>query len=167
MASLIGQKLKLKNKMLRVGSEAPNFRLTNTNLDTVTLDDFKGKKVKIITTFPSINTSVCDLQVKKLNDLYANNKDVVVLNVSMDLPFAFKNWCASNNAENIIGLSDWKTQEFAKDYGVFIFDFHLLYRSIFILNEDNIITYIQFAQAIDKSLDFDSIVKEVNLLLNL
>lgn len=162
MASLKDSKLKLQNRQLKVGENAPNFVLTNNNLDDVTLNDFADKKIKIISCFPSINTGVCDLQTKKFNELFKDNKDVVVLNVSMDLPFAQSQWCANNGLDNVITLSDYKTHQFAKDYGVHIADFCLTYRSIFIIDQNNKIVYIQFAKRIGEPLNFD----EVELFVN-
>lgn len=164
MPSLVGSKLKLEIKKLEVGEIAPDFRLTNENLDDVSLKDFADKKYKIISTFPSINTSVCNKQTKTFNEEFSNNKDIVILNVSCDLPFAFKDWCASNNLENVIGLSDYKNHNFGKNYGINIVDFDLLYRSVFILDENNKIIYIQFAKVISDELDFNEIRNFVNSL---
>lgn len=157
MPSLVGTKLKLEMKKLEVGQIAPDFKLTNINLDDVSLKDFSDKKYKIISTFPSINTSVCNMQTKKFNEEFSKNENLVILNVSCDLPFAFKDWCAANNLENVIGLSDYKNHNFGKSYGVNIVDFDLLYRSVFILDENNKIIYIQFAKVISDELNFDEI----------
>lgn len=165
MASLVGTKLKLKDKMLSVGSLAPNFLLTNIDLDDLSLEHFRNKRIKIISTFPSINTSVCDLQTKKFNQLFANRDDIVVINVSMDLPFAFKNWCDVNNmGNNIVMLSDYKTHQFGKSYGVLIADFNLLYRACFVLDEENKLVYFQYANSIADNLNFDEVINFINKL---
>lgn len=164
MPSLVESKLKLELKKLEVGQIAPDFKLTNINLDDVSLKDFSDKKYKIISAFPSINTKVCDMQTRKFNEEFSKNKDFVILNVSCDLPFAFKDWCAANNLENVIGLSDYKDHNFGKSYGINIVDFNLLYRSVFILDENNKIIYIQFAKVISSELNFEEIRNFINSL---
>ncbi len=165
MANLISEKLKLENKKLLVGEKAPDFRLTNKDLDDVSLSDFANRKIKIISCFPSIDTGVCEAQTKKFNELFSGNSDVVVLNVSADLPFAQGRWCGNSGLDNVITLSDYKNHSFAKDYGVHIANFCLIYRSVFVLDENNKIAYVQFAKSITEPLNFDEIKDFVNTLI--
>lgn len=165
MPSLVSEKLKLETRKLSVGEIAPDFKLTDKNFDDVSLKDFSDKKVKIISCFPSINTGVCDAQTRKFNELFANNKDVIVLNVSMDLPFAQSQWCGNNGLDNVITLSDYKTHLFSKDYGVHIANFCLIYRSVFVLDSNNKIAYLELAKSITEPLNFDEVKNAVNKLL--
>ena len=103
-----GKSLTLTGREAHVGLHAPNFTVTNTLLEDVTLDSFNGK-IKIITSFVSLDTPVCDLQVKEFNKKALElSADVVILGISKDLPFAQKRFCALNEIKNINVLSDYK-----------------------------------------------------------
>lgn len=152
-------KLELENNKLELNKEVPNFCLATLNertIEDVYLSDF-GKKIKIISCFPSIDTGICDLQTKRFNSTYANNEKVVVINVSCDLPFAFKKWCAANDASNFIMLSDYRDHSFAKSFGINVKHANLCYRSIFIVDENNKLIYSQYANAIPENLDYDEV----------
>ena len=88
MANFNAVNFKLIGNKLEAGQMAPNFSLIDINGETRTLDDFKGK-IKVISCIPSIDTGVCDAQTRRFAQKYQDNKDVIVLNVSVDLPFAF------------------------------------------------------------------------------
>ena len=96
---------------LQVGEKAPDFQVVDTELNPVTLQDFAGKVVLLSVT-PSLDTSVCDLHGRKFNELAKGlSDDVVVLNISVDLPFAQKRWCGANNIDRIKVLSDYQERD--------------------------------------------------------
>ncbi|BAC44187.1 thiol peroxidase [Malacoplasma penetrans] len=161
------QPLVLENKPLTVGQKAPDFclaKLDNFAICDVSLEDF-GKKIKIISCFPSIDTGVCDMQTKKLFSEYGNNEKIVLLNVSSDSLFAFNKWCLANEAQNTVMLSDYRDHTFAKAYGVNIKDANLIYRSIFIIDEFNFVKYIQLSKGLTDELDFVQIKQAVEKVL--
>jgi thiol peroxidase len=110
-----------------VGSQAPDFRLTDANLTDVSLADFKGKK-KLLNIFPSIDTPTCALSTRKFNEHAAKHPDVAIIMVSADLPFAQQHFCNVENTHNVKTLSMMRDRNFAKDYGVLLLDG--LYRGI-------------------------------------
>lgn len=143
-----GTPVTLVGRILEVGDLAPDFRLVNSDLGEVGLSDFKGK-IKIITSFFSIDTSVCDLQVKEFNRRASSlGSDVIVLAVSKDLPFAQKRFCSNNDIKNITVLSDYKFSSFGLNYGLLIKEFNLLARSVFILDKNNVVRYAQITEEI-------------------
>ncbi len=98
--TLGGNPTKTSGELPSVGSPAPDFSLTKTDLADVSLKDFAGKKV-ILNIFPSIDTPVCAASVKKFNSEAANVDNTVVLCVSKDLPFAHQRFCGAEGIENV------------------------------------------------------------------
>ena len=145
------------------GSKAPDFNLTATDLSNKTLDDYKGQKL-ILNIFPSVNTGICSAAVRKFNEEAANLPDTTVLCISRDLPFSQANFCAAEGIENVVMLSDFKTAQFGKDYGLLItsgaFD-GLLSRVVLIINESGIITYGEQVPEIGQEPDYQAALKNV------
>lgn len=150
-----GNPLTLEGTQVAVGMKAPAFTLSNGELNPVTLDDFKGK-VKILTTFPSIDTPVCDLQVKEFNKRAAGlGENVVLLAVSKDLPFAQARYCGANGIENMTVLSDYRESAFAAAYGLVISELKLIARTIIIVGADDVVKYVQIVKEISEQPDYD------------
>jgi thiol peroxidase len=141
-----------------VGSQAPDFALVNTDLSTVTLADFAGKKV-IINIFPSVDTGVCAMQLKTFSKCAAGMDDVVLLFVSLDLPFAFSRFCGAEGIENAVTASDFRSLTFAEDYGIEMEDGPLagLYaRATLVLDTDHKIKYAELVPEITQEPDYDA-----------
>lgn len=160
MRDMKKETLEFDGNLLKVGDTLKDFALTDFTLNDLSLKDFNGK-IKLFSTFPSIDTGVCDLQTKELLKIVSNLKDTVLINVSMDLPFAFKRWCNNENYDNAYLLSDYKTHEFAKNCGLHIKFFNLLYRAFFIVDQKNKVIYFQKSEKIGEPLNFDEIKKEI------
>lgn len=105
----------------KVGAAAPTFTLVKQDLANGSLTDFAGKAV-VLNIFPSIDTGTCAASVRKFNQEAASLNDVHVLCVSKDLPFASKRFCAAENIDKVITLSDFRATSFGKDYGVTLTD---------------------------------------------
>ncbi len=150
---------------LTVGQKAPDFSLTANDLSNKTLADYEGK-VKVISVIPSIDTGVCDAQTRWFNqNITALGEDVVVLTVSVDLPFAQKRWCAASGIENVVTLSDYKTVEFGASYGFLIEELRLLSRGIVILDKENVVRYVEYVPEITTAVNFDATVTATKELL--
>jgi thiol peroxidase len=117
--TLHGNPLQTCGELPAVGSTAPAFTLTKTDLSDVTLQDFAGKTV-ILNIYPSVDTGVCAASTRKFNELASSNADVVVLCVSADLPFAHSRFCGAEGLDNVVSLSDFRNTNFGSDYGVSI-----------------------------------------------
>ena len=126
-----------------VGDQAPDFTVLANDLSPVTLANSKGK-VRIISVVPSIDTGVCDAQTRRFNEDASNLSNVEVLTISMDLPFAQKRWCASNGLENVQTLSDHRDASFGEAYGVLIKELRLLARSVFVVDSNDKVTYVEY-----------------------
>ncbi|MGL5640243.1 MAG: thiol peroxidase [Mycoplasmoidaceae bacterium] len=162
MASFKAENFKLIGEKLNVGDDAPNFELYNEHMEMKTLDDWKGKTI-IISVVPSIDTRVCDIQTKTFNQKYNNDEDVVVLTVSVDLPFAFSRWCESNN-KNAIILSDYRDNNFGKSYGVLMDPYMTLYRSIFVVDKNKKIALAAYNEDVGQPVKFEEVYEVVEKL---
>ena len=150
-----GNPLTLIGSEVKVGDTAPDFKLLAKDLSEVTLASSKGK-TRFISVVPSLDTPVCELQTKRFNEeaskLPAN---VVVLTVSMDLPFAQTRFCGAQHADKITCLSDHREASFGKAYGVLIKELHLLTRSIFIIGADDKVQYVEYVKEVTQHPDYD------------
>ena len=145
------------------GAKAPDFRLTRTDLTDVGLEDFKDKK-KILNIVPSLDTSVCALSAKKFNEKVGGRSDVVLLNISADLPFAAKRFCESNNLGNVIALSQMRDRNFGENYGVTITSgplSGLLSRAVVVLDENNTVVHAQQVPEIGQEPDYDKVLSSL------
>lgn len=125
------------------GEKAPHFELIKSDLGVATLQDYKGKRV-IMNIFPSIDTNVCATSVKNFNDKVSELDNVVVLNISRDLPFAQQRFVSDENLDNVENLSDFRERNFGKDYGLEMIDGPLeglLSRVVIVLDENGKIIY--------------------------
>ena len=156
-----GNPLRLVGRAIKEGTKTPNFRVTSSELKEVTLSDFEGK-IKIITSFPSLDTSVCDLQVKEFNKRALGlSGEAVIIGISKDLPFAQKRFCDANNITNIKVFSDYKYSSFGINYGLLIKELNLLARSILIVDKNNVLRYLQVVEELTNSPDYDAALGEL------
>jgi len=150
---------------LKPGDKAPDFKLSKSLVETVSLADFAGK-IKLISVVPSIDTGVCDAQTRRFNEEAAKLGDkVVVLTVSVDLPFAQSRWCGAAGVDRVVMLSDYKDNNFGKAYGVLIKEFALDHRSIFVIDENDTIRYVEYVKEMTSHPDYDKALAAVRELL--
>jgi len=141
----------------KVGSTAPDFKLTAGDLSEVTLANFKGKK-KLLSIAHSLDTGVCASATRRFNEFAKSHPDVVVLIVTADLPFAQARFCKDANIENVVTLSMMRDRHFAKDYGVLLTDTPiagLCARSTLVLDENNKVLYTQLGPELTVEPDYD------------
>ena len=101
----------------KVGSKAPGFKLTGSDLSNKSKDDYKGKNL-VLNIFPSVDTGTCAQSIRTFNEKASQLKNTKVLCISKDLPFAMARFCGAEGIENVESLSDYKTGNFGKDYGL-------------------------------------------------
>lgn len=145
----------LSGQEVKVGDQAPDFRVVNNDLQPVTLADYRGK-VKILLSIPSLDTGVCDQETRRFNEEAAGLGDnVVVLAVSMDLPFAQKRWCSAAGVDRVETLSDHREASFGRAYGVLMEDLRLLARAVFVVDADDRVTYVEYVPEVSSLPDFE------------
>ncbi len=150
-----GKPLTLVGPDIKVGEKAPDFTVLDGTLAEVRLGDFAGK-TKIISVTPSLDTPVCDLQLRRFNrEAVSLPHDVAILNVSMDLPFAIARFCTTAEIDRARALSDHRDASFGAAYGVLIKETRLLARSIFIIDKNNLIRYKEIVPEQSNHPDYD------------
>ncbi|UCC13654.1 MAG: thiol peroxidase [Gammaproteobacteria bacterium] len=145
----------------RVGSKAPDFTLTDGDLNDVSLGQWVGKK-KLLSIFPSVDTPVCAVSTRKFNDFALEHDDTVMLMISADLPFAQKRFCGADELERIISLSTMRAPEFARNYGVLIEDgplAGLCARAVVVLDENDTVVHSELVPEIGQEPDYDAALK--------
>lgn len=152
--TLMGNSFHLQGNALAAGSAAPGFDLVANDLSSVTLADTSG--VRIINAVPSLDTPVCDLQMKRFNEEAAGLDGISVYCVSCDLPFAQKRWCAECDAANVTALSDYKDGNFGTAWGTMIEELKLESRAVFVVNAHNTVVYAEYVPEVTDHPDYDA-----------
>lgn len=120
-------------------------------VETTSLSDFP--KMKLIETVPSLDTPVCTMQTKQLEFATSEFPEIDFIVISNDTPFALQRFCNANGIDNLTVLSDARTREFGTENWLLLPDYSLLTRSIMIVDENNIIQYIEYANEVTSELD--------------
>ncbi len=161
IVTMKGNPLTLVGKELIEGNSAPDFKVLDNDLSPVKFSSFRGK-VCVISSVPSLDTPVCDMETRRFNEEAGNlNPDVKILTISMDLPFAQKRWCGTAGVDKVITLSDHREAEFGIQYGVLIKELRLLARSLFVVDREGVIRYIQIVKEISQEPDYDTVLDAV------
>jgi thiol peroxidase len=160
-----GNPLTLLGQEVKVGDRAPNFQVVDKAMQRVTLESFKGK-VKIITAVPSLDTPVCDTETHRFNEEAGKLPEkAVILTISMDLPFAQARWCAAAGVEKVQTFSDYRDRSFGSAYGVLIKELELLARSVFVVDDQDVIRYAELIPEITQQPDYDRVINAARALL--
>lgn len=150
-----GNPLTLIGEEMKPGRQAPDFTVLDSALKEKKLADFKGK-IKLIASVPSLDTPVCDLQIKRFNDEAAKlSKDIVIIFISMDLPFAQSRFCQAYDIKKVKTFSDHRNADFGENYGVLIKELRLLARAIFVVSRDDKIRYVEYVKELGSHPDYD------------
>lgn len=160
-----GKPLTLVGQELKEGDPAPDFEVLDNGLSPVKLASFKGK-VCVISSVPSLDTPVCDMETRRFNQEAGKlSADVQILTISMDLPFAQKRWCGAAGVDKVVTLSDHRNASYGTTYGVLIKDLRLLARAVFVLDREGIIRYIQIVKETTEEPDYEAVLDAVNNLV--
>lgn len=156
--TLIGNEIKLNDK-------AVNFTVLNNGLQEVNLSDYDGK-VKILSLFPSIDTGVCSKQAHTFNHEAANlSKDIVILAISNDLPFALNRFCGAEGITNLVTLSDHKNLDFSTKYGFLIEELRLLARGVVVIDKNNVVKYVEYVSEVTHEPDYERAISAAKKLV--
>jgi thiol peroxidase len=158
LVTFAGKPVTLIGDAIKPGDKAPDFTGTNQSLEAVSFSSFKGKTV-VIAVYPSIDTGVCQKQNYQFNKIADSMDEVVVLSVSLDLPFAHKRYCAAEGLNSIITLSDYKDREFGKKYGFFIDELALLARGTVVIDKEGIVRLVEIVSEVTTEPDYDKTIK--------
>jgi thiol peroxidase len=160
-----GNPLTLVGEEVKVGDPAPDFVVLDNKLSPVKFSSYRGKTC-IISSVPSLDTPVCDTETRRFNEEAGRlGSDVVILTISMDLPFAQKRWCAAAGVDKVQTLSDHRDASFGSAYGVLIKELRLLARAVFLVDRGGMIRYIQWVKEVSKEPDYEDILSALKKLL--
>jgi len=164
LVTFMGNPLTLLGNEVKVGDTAPDFVVLDNNLSPVKLSSFRGK-VCIVSSVPSLDTPVCDTETRKFNEAAGRlGKDIAILTISMDLPFAQKRWCAAAGVNQVQTLSDHREASFGNAFGVLIKELRLLARAVFLVDRKGVIQYVQLVKEVSKEPDYEAVFNALKKL---
>ncbi len=165
VVTLHGNPLTLSGEAIQIGTQMQDTALLGNDMNPVKLSDFKGKVV-VISVVSSLDTPVCEMQTRHFNTEASQlSEDVVILTVSMDLPFAQKRWCGAAGVDKVITLSDHRTAAFGESSGLLIPDARLLARAVIILDREGIVRYYQLVKEVSNEPDYAEVLSAVKNVL--
>jgi len=149
-----GGPLTLTGNPVKVGDKAPAFTVLDNGLAPKTLADYKGKVV-ILSTVPSLDTPTCDVETRRFNtEAAALGKDIVILTVSMDLPFAQARWCGAAGVDQVVTLSDHRDASLGQAFGLIIKELRLLARAVLVIDKNGVITHQEIVSEVANEPDY-------------
>jgi thiol peroxidase len=158
--TLHGNPFNTNGELPKTGSKSPNFALVNTDLKTVSLEDYAGKRL-ILNIFPSIDTPTCATSVREFNKKAAALNNTKVLCISRDLPFAQKRFCGAEGINNVESLSDFRNGKFSSEFGVELVDGPLKglsSRAIVVLDENQQVLHTELIKEIGDEPNYDAAI---------
>lgn len=163
LVSMKGNPVTLLGDEVKVGRKAPAFQAVDNDLKPYTFEPGQDK-ITILASVPSLDTPVCDMETRRFNqEAAALGKDVRILTISMDLPFAQKRWCAAAGVESVKTLSDHRDASFGLAYGLLIKEVRLLARAVLVLDKEGIIRHMELVEEVGHEPDYAAVLEAVKL----
>ncbi len=165
LITIHGNPLTLLGTPVKAGDKAPDFTALDNDLAPKSLADY-SEKVLVLAAVPSLDTPVCEMETRRFNaEAGKLGKDVKILTLSMDLPFAQKRWCAASGVEQVQTLSDHRDASFGQAYGLLIKELRLLARAVLVLDEKRTVKYMELLPEVTKEPDYEKALAAVKDLL--
>ncbi len=159
-----GNPVTLMGRLAKPGQAAKNFFAVNNNLQPYSLSEHSNQ-VRIISSVPSVDTDICAQQTRRFNEEAAALKDVQVITISCDLPFAQKRFCAAEGIENLVTVSDHKDKDFGVKYGLLIEELGLLARAIVVIDKQDVIQYVEVVPEVAEEPDYQKALEAAKALI--
>jgi len=153
-----GNPMTLVGPELKIGQPAPDFTVLANDLSPVNLNNTKGK-TRVLVAVPSLDTPVCDTEVRRFNQEAAKLSNTEVWAISMDLPFAQKRWCGAAGIDTVKTLSDHKEAAFAQAYGILIKELRLTARAVFVVDANNTLVYQEIVSEMTAEPNYEAALK--------
>ena len=159
-----GKPVTLVGDEVKVGDKAPDFVVVDNDLNPVKFSSYRGK-ICVVAAVPSLDTAVCSIETRRFNgEAAALGPNVVILTISMDLPFAQKRWCGAEGVERVVTLSDHRDASFGLAYGVLIKEVRLLARAVFVVGRDGVVRYVELVPELGQEPDYEAALTAVRRL---
>lgn len=155
-----GQEVTIVGSEVEVGQIAPDFNAQGLDWSTINvLDETKGK-VRIIGSLPSLSTPVCDKETRHFNEIAEKLGDeIVIIMISMDLPWTQKHWCKTSRVDQVRVLSDHINADFGIKYGVLLEEPRILRRAIFVIGKDDVLKYVNYIPSLGDEPDYQAVLQ--------
>lgn len=164
LVTMKGNPLTLLGKEVKVGDAAPDVELLKNDLSPIRISSFQGK-ILILCSVPSLDTPICDMETRRFNEEAGRlSKDVEVVTVSMDLPFAQARWCGAAGVERVMTVSDHREGAFGTAYGVMIKELRLLARAVFVVDPKGTLKYAHLVKEIAEEPNYEEVLRAVKEL---
>jgi thioredoxin-dependent peroxiredoxin len=161
-----GKDVTILGEDIVVGQDAPTFALQNQDWEVVDVLEATKGKVRIFTALPSLATGVCDLETRTFNKAASElDENIVIVGISMDLPYAQKNWCGAAGVERVLVLSDHLEAEFGMKYGCLIKERRILRRAVFVVDANNKVAYVHYMESLGNEPDYDAVLNAARSVL--
>jgi len=144
-----------------IGTSAPDFIVTKTDLSEIRLSNYRGKKI-ILNIFPSLDTPTCSAAMHKFNEVASELSQILILCISEDLPFAQQRFCTAEHLQNVQPVSVFRNPEFGKQYGVTIIDgplTGLLSRAVVVIDEQEKIIYTEQVKELSNEPNYEAMLR--------
>ncbi len=164
IVTFAGKPVTLLGHEVKAGEKAPDFTALANDLTPFSLSELRGQVV-VISVVPSIDTAVCDMQTRWFNEDAAKIDGLVVLSISVDLPFALKKYCAAKDIDSVKTLSDHRDLEFGLKYGFVIEELRLLSRGAVVIDRSGVIRYAEYVPVISDQPQYDKVMEAVKASL--
>lgn len=160
-----GAPMTLLGPEVKMGDQAPHFKLVGNDLADIKCRSFHGE-VQVLSVAPSIDTPVCATQTRTFNKEATDlAEDIVILSVSLDLPFALKRFCGAEGIDRVVTASDYKYREFGEAFGVYIRELGLLTRAVFVINQEDKVIHAEYVPEVTNEPDYAEALKAVKSTL--
>ena len=165
LITMKGNPLTLVGNEVKVGEVAPDFVVLDNVLSPAQFSSYRGK-ICILSSVPSLDTPVCDMETRKFNEEASRlGPDIVILTISMDLPFAQKRWCAAAGVNKVQTLSDHRDASFGTSFGVLIKELRLLARAVFVIDKDDDIRYVEYVKELGMPPSYDGALRALRNII--
>ena len=156
-----GKPVTLLGPEIKVGQRAPDFSLVNSSMQEVSLSQSKGK-VRLLSVVYSLETPVCDFQTRTFEEAAGKFPKVMVYSISMDLPFTQERYRKEHHIQKSNILSDHRDASFGMAYGLLIKESRLLARAVFIIDNNDIIRYVEYVKEVTEAPDYDKALEALS-----
>jgi len=152
---------------VEVGQTAPDFTVHALDWTIIRgMADTNGK-VRIIAAVPSLDTGTCDRETRRFNQEVAGlDKDIVIMVISTDLPYAQKRWCGAAGVDRVMVLSDHQTAEFGEKYGCLIKERRILRRAVFVVDRRDKVRYAAYMPVLGVEPDYEEVLDAARAALS-
>ena len=162
-----GKEVTVMGKDIKIGQDAPEFTATTQEWEVISVLAHTKDKVRIVASVPSLDTEVCDRETRTFNkEATQLSKDIAIIVISADLPFAQKRWCGAAGIDQVLVLSDHLSMEFGEKYACLLKEPRILRRAVFVINNHGKVEYSEYMTELGHEPDYKAVLRKARNILN-